>query len=185
MSLIITCATQNRVVVKCDGRARDGETDEIISEDIVKFKRINENCIIGHGGELNFCELTIDAFIKLLGEGNPFEHINIFQYILQNTTIDEYLGDFIVTGKNNGKIILWSLGYKDNYSTITDNSPTDNTHIAESVVLGCKEIDDTWGFWEMYDKEISLETNMNAYIRRISLISPSVNDHISTAKISI
>lgn len=44
MSIVIAYANQNRVIMKCDGRECDANTNKIVSEDTLKMKCIGNKC---------------------------------------------------------------------------------------------------------------------------------------------
>lgn len=185
MSIVIAYANMNRVIIKCDGRECDVTTNKVVSEDTLKIWEVGKNCLIGYTGIKQYCEKAIELFEQEIKMKNPLLCIKVFQKILQILyNFQPFKAYFIITGNFNGRIVLWHLSSDDIFKNIGDKSPSiekPNTY----VVIGSDEISQAIYFEHIYDNKLTPENNMNNYIRYISTISQSVNDHITTKKIRI
>lgn len=185
VSIVIAYANQNRTIVKCDGRECDTNTNRIVCEDTIKIKSIGNNCLIGYTGVKQYCEKVVEIFNVSLNKQDPFVNIKIFQALLQRSYKNrKYRAYFIITGNYNGKIVLWYLSWENGFASIDDNSPT-SEYPEKYVVIGSKEIETAVPFDNFFNSSLTIEANMNNYIRYIATLSHEVNDHIKTMKIKI
>ena len=67
---------------------------------------------------------------------------------------------------------------------INNFTPTDETHI-KYITLGSDIQKDAVPYSNYYNVDKNIESSMNKYIRYISSIDPSVNDHIFTRKLKV
>lgn len=186
MSIVIACATNNRVVIKSDGREIDAVTKQVVSEDSEKIRQITPECYIGYTGSKQFCEYALDCFVEALDHQNPFENIQILQELTKGMCECKPNDcNFIIAGKLQDKIILWTLSGKDAFESITDKSPTQGLDEIKQIAIGSRRMEGAIDFANMYNQDMSIESNMNDYIRYAATISEDINDHISTRKVRI
>lgn len=186
MSIVIACATNNRVVIKSDGREIDAVTKQVVSEDSEKIRQITTECYIGYTGSKQFCEYALDCFAEALDHQNPFENIQILQELIKGMCESKPNDcNFIIAGKWQNKIILWVLSGSDAFDNITDESPTQGLDEIKQVAVGSRQMEGAANFTDMYNRDVSIESNMNDYIRYAATISEDINDHISTRKVRI
>lgn len=190
MSIVIAVANMSRVVVKSDGLAYSHESGEIESRDYERMVRLNTNCIVGYTGNDKQCEEIIDEYRKLASNANIDMNdlkLTTITYDLcevskaMNTNNKEI--SFLVTGNENGRIVLFGFTSKHQYE-INNFSPIDDGHI-KYITLGSDIQRDAIQYSKYYHADKPFEFTMNKYIRYISNIDTSVNDHIFTEKISI
>ena len=62
MGLAIACATNNRIVLKCDDSPLTGASDQ---ETGSKIKSFDDTILLAHTGDKAFCEQAVTAFERL------------------------------------------------------------------------------------------------------------------------
>ena len=80
---------------------------------------------------------------------------------------------------------MWVLSGSDAFDNITDESPTQGLDEIKQVAVGSRQMEGAANFTDMYNRDVSIESNMNDYIRYAATISEDINDHISTRKVRI
>lgn len=190
MSLVIAVANMSRVVVKCDGLTRDGKTGEIKSQDYIKMVKLNNNCIVGYTGVKEDCELVLSEYKRLAIQSNvdvetlkPTTVIYDLSVLAKEMNTVNSKISFLVAGREDGKIVLFGFVSKENYQ-INNCTPTDDDFI-KYITLGSDIQQDAIDFSKFYNPDKGIEISMNEYIKYISTIDPTVNDHISTKKIML
>ena len=182
MSIVIACATKERVVMKSDGREVDSQ-DHIVSEHCPKMQRLTDECAIGYTGTKQFCEYVIERFNHLCVQNNPISSIRSLQKIILDTHYNEPCA-FILTGILNQCVYMFAMSHEDNYKIQNKSPYTEPTSIITISAIGCDEVN-TLHFVDYYDTSLSIEMNMNNYIRMIASINTHVNDAIKTIKFRI
>lgn len=187
MSIVIAFATQDRIIVKCDGRELDNKTHNIVSEDTIKYFQITPNCIIGYTGCKNICEQIVSHIANNISVDKNIEPdsiIKLLQIIAQNNYQSLHNSAFLVAGiryKNNEtSSVILGISYQDKYTQIVESIPTN--YEPAQITIGSDYIDK---IKMKFNQQKSIESNMNDYIREIAKHDNSVNDHISTAKIKL
>lgn len=183
MSVVLAVATQERIIVKSDGRERDADTRQIISEDLHKFAKVSLNCIVGYTGTKYVGQQITDEIIRVIPENakiEPDSVAKLIQRICQNNLKECYGCAFVVAGISYQlqKPILYGVSYTDNFLNINNSFYQNN--IPGSIFIGSEWINKTEF---IMNNERSLESNMNDYIKLIAANDDCVNDHISTIKL--
>lgn len=190
MSIVIAVANMSRVVVKSDGLDSDLETGGIKSHDYERMVRFNSNCIVGFTGINEQCEAIIDQYRDLAFNSNiDIDNLKptTITYDLcelskeMNTNNNEI--SFLVTGCENNRIVLFGFTSKEGY-VINNFTPVDDKHV-KYITLGSDIQSEAIQYSKYYHAGKPIELTMNQYIRYISTIDASVNDHIFTRKIGI
>jgi hypothetical protein len=188
MSIVIAVANMSRVVVKSDGMVQDNITGEMIANDHEKMVNLNDNCIVGYGGTLEKCELVLNEYKKLAMESGvdlstlkPTTVIYDLCELSKVINSDSSQISFLVAGRENNTIILYGFTSDDGY-VIYNFSPDDNNHI-KYITFGSDIQKNAVQYPKYYSVNHSIESSMNDYIRFISKIDESVNDHIFTRKL--
>lgn len=183
MSIVLAMSTDDRVIVKSDGREMNN--GKIVNEDICKHDKITHNCIIGYTGVKYAC-IEMVKFIK--SKLNFNDTVDAEKVILQVqkeavSNIDKYSEcAFIVAGfsKRLNKPIICGVSYTDKFSTIrlSYNDNKQYGYLAIGAVNNklCEFL---------FDDTQTIEDNMDNYIKTISKLNHTVNDHISTNKLTI
>lgn len=186
MSIVIAYASIDHIIIKCDGRECDTDTNKIVSEGTIKIRNIGKNCLIGYTGIKQYCECAVELFKTVLNGKDPFLNIKIFQDLLLNSynETNKFKAYFIITGIYNNKIVLWYLSSENGFKNIENNSPSIECP-EKYVTIGSKEINTAIQFCDFYNNSLTIENNMNNYIKYISSLSYSVNDHITTKEIKL
>lgn len=189
MSIVLAVADISRVVVKSDGLLLDNKSGEIKSNDNELMINLNEDCIIGFFGEKECLELIINEYKRLAAESrvniNTLKPTTVIYDLCElSKIINEQNSPIsvLVAGRENNKIVLFGFTSSDGYEI--NNFTPDDRHI-KYIVFGSEVQKNAVSFSRYINPEKSFETSMNEYIRFISKVDSSVNDHIFTRKLSI
>lgn len=192
MSIVLAVATTEYAILKCDGRERSPD-NKILTEKKKKFTTINKHLVIGFTGNSGFVSSVLDKAIEMsqiLGCDSDGLTVSIFAQILQKVLLENKAiiemsmlirAGFALVGLEDNKIIMKSISTGDGLRII-DYSPGKKGSISY-LSLVSDQAYKAKDFSQMYNKEKSIEANMDYYIKYIASLDESVNTNISTFKL--
>ena len=180
MSIVLAMSTDDRVIIKSDGREMNN--GKIVNEDTCKHDKITHNCIIGYTGVKYACIEMVKFIKSKLNFNNTVDAEKIILQVQKEavSNIDKYSEcAFIVAGlsKRLNKPIICGVSYTDKFSMVRSSYCNNKKYGFLAIGVADTQL--------LFDDTQTIEDNMDNYIKTISKLNHTVNDHISTDKLTI
>lgn len=184
MSCVICMATDSIAFIAGDGRAKDLNSESIISENYRKVRRINQNVIVGFTGTDNVCVgalncLPDDCSVLSISEIAEILCLNA-RRIHCETGLS---GSIILAGVENGKIVLISFGRANNYQ-ISKRVPDTEEILMDNLYPDNINNDI---FSRLYRERNGLELNkiIKDTFHEVTSLSDTVNENITLLTVEL
>lgn len=178
MSIVIAVATDNRIILKTDGREFSVHDRSIVSENCPKSVKLSDKIMIGYTGNKQICEALIEDIKEKYNTNKLQNADDVINYMENNFELIKlsYLScQFILCYIDQGQPYIVSWNSEENF--IRDVKGANSYSILGTKIIQEIPFD--------YNPELSAESNMNNHIRKIAILDNSVNTNIVTTKIFI
>ncbi len=190
MGLAIACATNNRIVLKCDDSPLTGASDQ---ETGSKIKSFDDTILLAYTGDKAFCEQAVTAFERLymLSSISPVplpELVEMFRNKMVLANQDAHCNcSFLISGKKDEMFLIFGMSSSNQFEiNMQFTTPEFDETDIECFVIGdpmAHAVTTFEQFFRQQNPGQTIESVMNQYILYVSSVEDNVSDIIHTQKI--